>query len=138
MLITFDPAMPLLFTVSYPDIFSTSTSLYVAMEVEKCFASFLCLLLALLPSQRDSLPTDLDAILRGLLREERFREVNGRNRVAIGFGSCEDVKVADGLAFLQAAGIEVPESPLHHDVISSPKHLAETFAYFYEYGAAAE
>ncbi len=107
------------------------------MEVEKCFASFLCLLLAFLPSRRDAFPADLDAILRGLLREESFRQVNPSNRVAIGFGSCEDVYV-DGLAFLEAAGVEAPASPLHHDVISSPAHLAEAFAYFYEYGAAAE
>lgn len=107
------------------------------MEAEKCFASLLCLLLAFLPSQREAFPADLDAILRGLLREERFQEVNGRNKVAIGFGSCEDV-LADGLAFLDAAGLAAPETPLHHDVISSPEHLAEAFAYFYEYGAAAE
>ena len=107
------------------------------MEKWQCFVSILFVLLASFLGRRDVFVADLDTILRGPLREERFRNVNSENRVAVGFGSCEDVFV-DGLGLLRELGVGPPEIPRHHDVISSPEQLAEGFAYFFEYGAAAE
>lgn len=99
--------------------------------------SLLLLLLVYLPSRKQNFDVDLERILRGLLREERFRQVDHRNKVAVGFGSCEDL-TADGLAVLDALGVHPPERPRHQDVVSSMAGLAESFAYHFEYGAAAE
>ena len=97
----------------------------------------LLLLLAYVPIQQGRFRADLDVVLSGLLKEEAFREVNGHNKVAVGFGSCLDVFV-DALSLFRELDVSPPAAPVHHDVIGSSRELAETFAYFFEYGAAAE
>ena len=57
--------------------------------------------------------------------------------MAIGFGSCVDV-FADALHLLEDLGIDPPSEGRHYDIISSSTQLAESFAYFFNYGAAAE
>ena len=106
-------------------------------SMERCLVSLCFLLLACLPTWKEGFSADLELILRGLLREEGFRPVNAKNRVAVGFGSCVDV-FADGLGLLKELRIEPPGEPKHHDVIHSPDNLAENFAYFFEHGAATE
>ena len=69
--------------------------------------------------------------------QEGFRPVNGENRVAVGFGSSVDV-FANALHLLEELGIDPPSEGRHYDIISSSTQLAESFAYFFEYGAAAE
>ena len=101
------------------------------------FLSLLLLFLVYIPARKRTQDADLERILRGLLREEGFRRADHRNRVAVGFGSCEDV-FADGLAVLEALGLSPPEKPSHQDVVASMAGLAESFAYHFEYGAAAE
>lgn len=104
----------------------------------KCVLSLLLLALAYRVHHRGQTNADLSRVLDGLLREETFRRVSHeKHRVAIGFGSCVDV-ISDGLEVLRALNIDPPESPAHHDVVSSERELAEGFAYFFQYGAAAE
>lgn len=103
---------------------------------EKCLAPLLFLVLAIYcPTQKYK--ADLPRILHGLLKEEEFPLRNQENRVAIGFGSCIDI-FADGLETLERAGIAPPETPLHHNILSSQEQLAETFAFFFERGSASE
>ena len=111
-------------------------TLHAAME-SRFFLSLLLLFLVYIPTRKKIQDADLERILGGLLREEGFRPVDHRNKVAVGFGSCEDV-FADGLAVLEALGVDLPEKPKHHDVVASMAGLAESFAYHFEYGAAAE
>lgn len=106
-------------------------------RVDRCVVSLLLLLLACVPIQRSRFGADLELILGGLLREEEFRAVNSGNKVAVGLGSCLDVSI-DALSLFSEMELRPPPSPVHHDVIASSRDLAETFAYFFEYGAAAE
>ena len=109
------------------------------MGVERvAFASVLLVALAYLASRKNSpAASDIDSVLRGLLREENFRTVNGENRVAVGFGSCVDY-FSDTGEVVEALGLEAPDSPRHHDVISSSKDLAEALAFHFRHGGAAE
>ena len=102
------------------------------------FASALLAILAYLASHRQT-TTDfsLPSVLRGLLREESFRTVNGNNRVVIGFGSCVDYFTNDGEA-VEALNLDLPDSPQHHDVINSSRELAEAFSFHFSHGGAAE
>ena len=105
---------------------------------EKCIVSVTVLFLLYLPYQQHSIVADLDRVLHGLLVEESFRKIDhSRHRVAIGFGSCLDV-FADGVELLDKLHVPHPEVASHHDVISSEATLAESFAYYFQYGAAAE
>ena len=104
----------------------------------KCVLSLLFLILAYRVHYHGQTSADLSRVLDGLLREETFRRVSHeKHRVAIGFGSCVDV-ISDGLEVLHALNIDPPETPAHHDVVSSERELAEGFTYFFQYGAAAE
>ena len=96
------------------------------------------LVLLYLPYQQKSFEADLERVLHGLLIEESFRKTDhSRHRVAIGFGSCLDI-YADGPELLSELHVPHPEVATHHDVISSEASLAESFAYYFQYGAAAE
>ena len=101
------------------------------------FASVLVVLLAYLASRRQPSTSNLDSVLRGLLREESFRTVNGKNRVAVGFGSCVDY-FSNALEVVEALNLQPPESPRHHDVISSSKDLSEALGFHFSHGGAAE
>ena len=103
---------------------------------ETCLIPLLFLILAIyIPTQRYE--ANLARILRGLLQEEEFPLRNQQNKVAIGFGSCVDI-VTDGVELVQRLGIPPPKTPLHHNIISTQKELAETFAFFFERGSASE
>ena len=107
--------------------------------VEKCVVSIAVLILLYLPYQRqNTFEADLERVLHGLLVEESFRKIDHRrHRVAGGFGSCLDI-FADGVDLLDELQVPYPEIAAHHDVISSEATLAESFAYYFRYGAAAE
>ncbi|XP_017274114.1 ADP-dependent glucokinase [Kryptolebias marmoratus] len=80
----------------------------------------------------------LDTVLSSLLRAERkVGRNNARPRVAIGFGGCVDL-IVDGVSFLNKIGISHTDQPLHHDYLESSEQLAQSFAYFFAPGAAAE
>lgn len=105
--------------------------------MDRVAASVLFVILAYLASLKDPYTTNLDRVLHSLLREESFRTVNGKNRVALGFGSCVDYFV-DGVEAMSALGLQPPDAPKHHDVISSSEDLAEAFAFHFQHGGAAE
>lgn len=83
----------------------------------------------------DLLRQRLQLILDGLLKAESEVAVRPKTRIAIGFGSCQDLIVQSSDLF---GGIEPPQDPEHIDVIDSEKDLLRTFAYYFRHGAAAE
>ncbi len=104
----------------------------------QCLISLLFLVLAYRIQRTDYNAADIERVLNGLLREETFRAVShDTHRVAIGFGSCVDV-VSDGLEVLGALEIPPPQRAAHYDTVSNESELAQGFAYFFQYGAAAE
>ncbi|XP_033626933.1 ADP-dependent glucokinase-like [Asterias rubens] len=75
-----------------------------------------------------------------LLAEHKIKTTTGEpRRVAIGLGSCLDAVTTSKELFYKVA-IEPPdeEKAKHHDSIKSSEDLAESFALFFSYGAAAE
>lgn len=57
--------------------------------------------------------------------------------VSAGFGGCVDL-IVDGVSLLNKIGLPPTDQPLHHDYIENTEQLAESFAYFFAPGAAAE
>lgn len=56
---------------------------------------------------------------------------------SIGFGGCVDLLV-DGVTLLNKMGLTPADQPHHHDYIENEVQLAQSFAYFFAPGAAAE
>ncbi|KAH9380610.1 hypothetical protein HPB48_020023 [Haemaphysalis longicornis] len=83
----------------------------------------------------DVLRERLQLILDGLLEAERQVSVAPKTRIAIGFGSCQDLIVQSSELF---AHIEPPSDPKHIDVIDTERDLQSVFAYYFRHGAAAE
>jgi len=54
-----------------------------------------------------------------------------------GFGGCVDL-IVDGVSFLNKIGISHTDRPVHHDYLENADQLAQSFAYFFAPGAAAE
>ncbi|XP_005915128.1 ADP-dependent glucokinase [Haplochromis burtoni] len=81
----------------------------------------------------------LDTVLSSLLRAEQKVGMNNvaRPRVAIGFGGCVDL-IVDSVSLLNKTGIQPTDQPLHHDYLENVEQLAQSFAYFFAPGAAAE
>lgn len=90
-------------------------------------------------SDRNVLDDRLDTVLSSLLRAERKVGINSvvRPKVAIGFGGCADLLV-DGVSLLNKIGLIPAAQPLHHDYLENTEQLAQSFAYFFAPGAAAE
>ncbi|XP_033488507.1 ADP-dependent glucokinase [Epinephelus lanceolatus] len=103
--------------------------------------SLLVVLLAVwFRSPQDAVLDDrLDTVLSSLLRAESKVGINGvaRPKVAIGFGGCVDL-IVDGVSLLNKIGLPPTDQPLHHDYIENEVQLAQSFAYFFAPGAAAE
>lgn len=54
-----------------------------------------------------------------------------------GFGGCVDL-IVDGVMLLNKIGLTPANQPHHHDYIENEVQLAQSFAYFFAPGAAAE
>eukprot|EP00064_Thunnus_orientalis_P012947 superscaffoldBa00002048_g12983 len=89
--------------------------------------------------QNGVLDDRLDTVLSSLLRAERKVGMNDvtRPKVAVGFGGCVDL-IVDGVSLLNKIGLPPTDQPLHHDYIENAEQLAQSFAYFFAPGAAAE
>ncbi|KFM82676.1 ADP-dependent glucokinase, partial [Stegodyphus mimosarum] len=72
--------------------------------------------------------------LTGLLAEEKSASVGAGTKVAIGFGSCQDIIVQSNQVIFDPA----PEEPEHFYSIATKEEFLKVFAYFYRHGAAAE
>ncbi|XP_076321887.1 ADP-dependent glucokinase [Tachypleus tridentatus] len=77
----------------------------------------------------------LEEILNGLLRAEKKVSLSYKPKVAVGFGSCQDLFVhsKDVILFNPP-----PANPEHFHSISTKDELLKVFAYFFRHGAAAE
>uniref|UniRef100_UPI0037E7D171 ADP-dependent glucokinase n=1 Tax=Semicossyphus pulcher TaxID=241346 RepID=UPI0037E7D171 len=101
---------------------------------------FVVLLAVWFRSPEDAVLDDrLDTVLSSLLRAERKVGMSNvaRPRVAVGFGGCVDLLV-DGVSLLNKIGLPPTDQPLHHNYIENGMQLAQSFAYFFAPGAAAE
>ncbi|KAM8894473.1 ADP-dependent glucokinase [Spinachia spinachia] len=101
---------------------------------------FVVLLAVWLRSPDDAVPSDrLDAVLSSLLRAEGKVGVNdvAKPKVAIGFGGCVDL-IVDAVMLLNKISLPPTDQPLHHNYIENQVQLAQSFAYFFAPGAAAE
>lgn len=89
--------------------------------------------------QNAGLDDRLDTVLSSLLRAESkvFVDNVARPRVAVGFGGCVDL-IVDGVSLLKKINLPSTDQPLHHDYIENAEQLAQSFAYFFAPGAAAE
>ncbi|XP_073320990.1 ADP-dependent glucokinase [Pagrus major] len=89
--------------------------------------------------QNEGLDERLDTVLSSLLRAERKVGMNNvaRPKVAIGFGGCVDL-IVDGVSLMNKIDLPPTDQPLHHDYIENEVQLAQSFAYFFAPGAAAE
>lgn len=89
--------------------------------------------------QNIDLDDRLDTVLSSLLRAERKVGLNNvaRPRVAVGFGGCVDL-IVEGVPLLNKIGLPPTDQPLHHNYLENEVQLAESFAYFFAPGAAAE
>ncbi|GIY85870.1 ADP-dependent glucokinase [Caerostris extrusa] len=76
----------------------------------------------------------LEETLNGLLLEESFAEVSPDTKVAIGFGSCQDIIVQSNEVIFDRP----PKSPDHFFTITNKEEFLKVFAYFYRHGAAAD
>lgn len=54
-----------------------------------------------------------------------------------GFGGCVDL-IVDGVSLLNKIDLSPTDQPLHHNYIENEVQLAQSFAYFFAPGAAAE
>ncbi|XP_023280758.1 ADP-dependent glucokinase-like [Seriola lalandi dorsalis] len=89
--------------------------------------------------QNEDLDDRLDTVLSSLLRAEQKVGMSNvaRPKVAVGFGGCVDL-IVDGVSLLNKIGLPPTDQPLHHDYIENTEQLAQSFAYFFAPGAAAE
>ena len=60
-----------------------------------------------------------------------------KTKVALGLGSCLDVTI-NAADLFERISLEPPTEPRHHGSIQGAKELAESFAYHFTHGAAAE
>ncbi len=88
-------------------------------------------------SNDEELHNHLENTLSGLLRAEQKAKVNPQTKVAVGFGACSDI-FTDGMKVLDGINATPPETPEHVNKIVTREDLEKIFAYFCEYGAAAE
>lgn len=78
----------------------------------------------------------LKDVLSGLLRAEKKVPLE-KQRVAVGFGGCEDI-FADSMGIFQLLNVTPPAEIKHHDIVETKEELAQLFSYFFRHGAAAE
>lgn len=76
----------------------------------------------------------LDDTFLGLLKEESSVSVDVGTKVAIGFGSCQDIIVQSREVVFD----QPPKVPEHFYSISNKEEFLKVFSYFYRHGAAAE
>lgn len=76
----------------------------------------------------------LEDTLIGLLKEEQSATVDPGTKVAIGFGSCQDIIVQSREVVLDRP----PKVPEHFYSLSNKEEFLKVLAYFYRHGAAAE
>lgn len=83
----------------------------------------------------DVLHKRLAAVLNALENLERKYQVLPKPKVAIGYGICTDVFTDAGnlLEYNEDVG-----KPQHFDEISNMEELLKSFAYYFQFGAAAE
>ena len=102
------------------------------------FISLVILLVAYWYHQRqvNDLLTRIELTHESLLQIEESAFVNPKTKIAIGFGSCVDVIAQTRDVLLDR--YPPPKEVKHHDIIDTRDELLQVFAYFFQYGAAAE
>lgn len=76
----------------------------------------------------------LEDTLKGLLKEELSVSIDPGTKVAIGFGSCQDIIVQSKEVVFD----QPPKIPEHFYSVSNKEEFLKVLAYYYRHGAAAE
>lgn len=110
-------------------------SFFMKFSIGSILASFIVFIAYLYYQyQINSNSPTLESTLIGLLREEQSVSVDTGTKVAIGFGSCQDIIVQSREVVLDSP----PEIPEHFYSLSNKEEFLKVLAYFYSHGAAAE
>lgn len=78
----------------------------------------------------------IELTLESLLNIEESVSVNPKTKIAIGFGSCLDIIVQSRDVIIDT--FSAPLQPKHYEMITTREQLLEVFAYYFQFGAAAE
>ena len=102
------------------------------------FVSLIVLLIAYWYDWRqvDDLLTRIELTHESLLQIEDSVSVNPKTKIAIGFGSCVDLIAQTKDVLINR--YPPPKVANNYDVIQTRDELLEAFAYFFQFGAAAE
>lgn len=84
----------------------------------------------------DDLRVRVELTLESLLDIEDSVSVDPKTKIAIGFGSCVDIIAQSRDVIIDK--YSSPLKPKHYDMITTREELLEVFAYFFQFGAAAE
>ena len=111
------------------------------VSLKVSFVSFVSIIVLLIAywyhwRQVDDLLTRIELTHESLLQIEDSYSVNPKTKIAIGFGSCLDVIAQTRDVLLDR--YPPPKNPRNYDIIGSRDELLEAFAYFFQFGAAAE
>ncbi|CAG2176366.1 unnamed protein product, partial [Oppiella nova] len=87
-------------------------------------------------SREDDLLVRLELTHESLLHIEESVSVNPKTKIAIGFGSCVDVIAQTRDVLLDR--YSPPKAAKHYEIIETRDELLEVFAYYFQFGAAAE
>jgi ADP-dependent glucokinase len=87
-------------------------------------------------SREDDLLVRLELTHESLLHIEDSVSVNPKTKIAIGFGSCVDVIAQTRDVLLDR--YSPPKAAKHYEIIETRDELLEVFAYYFQFGAAAE
>ena len=82
----------------------------------------------------DAMRERMATVLDNLLHDEAHLDL-GPRRIAVGYGACQDLFINAKSLF---ANEEAPEEPEHYQEIHTAQQLTKMFAYFFQFGAAAE
>ena len=88
-----------------------------------------------------AVPSSLLPLLKSMLEVERqdnlaFQCANNK-KIAVGYVACLDV-IVNATGFFSAMRLSSNVDTFHHETIRTGRDLAETYAFFFERGAAAE
>lgn len=84
--------------------------------------------------QADLSASKVENTLLGLLKEEQSVSIDPGTKVAIGFGSCQDIVVQSREVVFD----HPPKTPEHFYSLTNKEEFLKVLAYFYRHGAAAE
>ena len=111
------------------------------VSIKLSFVAFVSLIVLLIAywyewRQVDDLLNRIELTHESLLQIEESVSVDPKTKIAIGFGSCLDVIAQTSDVIINR--YSPPKVAKNYDIIENRDELLEAFAYFFQFGAAAE